>query len=208
MYSLAVQNQGLWLLSGIESGVINLQSIRHDEGKRITSLKKHTSAVSVLKLADDERSVLSGSWDKTIVDWDLNTGVPIRTFDGSGGQISALEIRPISSLPVPETLGESQLGSSTFFDDHNQGLRGGQEDDTDLFSGDALGASRLDSGIANTGASPSGSLFGDDDHASLFGDANDDDNPSATAPTFGGDDFDDEFSRAITGLNQTDDATG
>src|SRR5947199_9835828 len=73
VYSLAVHSQALWLLSGLESGGINLQSVRHDEGKRITCLRKHTSAVSVLTLSQDERSVLSGSWDKNIFDWDLKT---------------------------------------------------------------------------------------------------------------------------------------
>ncbi|KAF8543250.1 WD40-repeat-containing domain protein [Trichophaea hybrida] len=93
VYSLAVQNQSLWLLSGLESGGINLQSVRHDEGKIITTLRKHTSAVSVLALAHDERSVLSGSWDKNIYDWDLNTGKVTREFTGSAGQISSVEFR-------------------------------------------------------------------------------------------------------------------
>ena len=76
VYSLAVHHEGLWLLSGLESGGINLQSVRHDEGKLIHCLRQHTSAISVLDLAKDERSVLSGSWDKTIIDWDLDAGKP------------------------------------------------------------------------------------------------------------------------------------
>ncbi|KAK8073932.1 hypothetical protein PG994_004831 [Apiospora phragmitis] len=97
VYSLAVHSEALWLLSGLESGGINLQSVRHDEGKRITCLQKHSNAVSVLTLAADEKSVLSGSWDKNIFDWDLNTGNVKRTFDGSGGQVSAIETRPMGS---------------------------------------------------------------------------------------------------------------
>ncbi|KAI5463928.1 WD40-repeat-containing domain protein [Mariannaea sp. PMI_226] len=102
VYSLAVQSDALWLLSGLESGGINLQSVRHDEGKRIACLQQHTNAVSVLTLAQDESSVLSGSWDKNIFDWDLNTGQTSRSFDGSGGQISAIELRPANGAPIPE----------------------------------------------------------------------------------------------------------
>ena len=203
VYSLAVHSQALWLLSGTDSGAINLQAVRHDEGKRIHSLKKHTSAVSVLNLAQDERSVLSGSWDKTVIDWDLNTGQVTRTFDGSGGQISALEMRPLSSLPVPETAADAQTSSNTFSSNNVSGPRAGHDDIAELFSGDGMDSSKLLNGAPNSGASPSGSLFGDNDHDSLFGD--DDNNPSAAAPTFG-DDIDDEFSQAIAnGMKQRED---
>ena len=203
VYSLAVHSQALWLLSGTDSGAINLQAVRHDEGKRIHSLKKHTSAVSVLQLAQDERSVLSGSWDKTVIDWDLNTGQVIRTFDGSGGQISALEMRPLSSLPVPQTAADTQAGSNTFLSNNASGTQAGNDDIAELFPGEGMESSRALNGAPNSGASPSGSLFGDNDHDSLFGD--DDNNPSAAAPSFG-DDMDDEFSQAIAnGMKQQED---
>ncbi|KAJ4146994.1 hypothetical protein LMH87_001547 [Akanthomyces muscarius] len=101
VYSLAVESTALWLLSGLDSGAINLQSVRHDEGKKICSLQRHTNAVSVLTMAPDEKTVLSGSWDKTIFDWDLNTGQTIRGFTGTAGQISAVELRPECGDPVP-----------------------------------------------------------------------------------------------------------
>ncbi|KAI0436808.1 WD40-repeat-containing domain protein [Xylaria telfairii] len=125
VYSLAVHSQALWLLSGLESGGINLQSVRHDEGKRITCLQKHTNAVSALTLAADEKSVLSGSWDKNIFNWDLNTGLVARQFDGSGGQmsasqISAIELRPTSGAPFPPEAGEELLLSNTFSSSNGQ----------------------------------------------------------------------------------------
>ena len=43
------------------------------QGKRIACLCHRTSAVY-------ERSVWSGSWEKTVVDWNLNTGKTIRKF--------------------------------------------------------------------------------------------------------------------------------
>ena len=208
VYSLAVQNQGLWLLSGLESGGINLQSVRHDEGKRITCLRKHTSAVSVLLLSQDEKSVLSGSWDKTVLDWDLNTGQPKRSFEGSGGQISAIEVRPLSSLSIPPEIDDVALTNGSFstndavkplsngFTSH--GDTNGMDLDTQA-EGDEVGP-----------ASPADSLFGGNDADSLFGDK-DEGRPGAPSGGDFGDDDDDEFSRAIAnGLQQqeAEDAEG
>jgi transcriptional activator SPT8 len=191
VYSLAIQSQGIWLLSGLESGAINLQSIRHDCGKNITYLQKHTSAVSALSLAQDEKSVLSGSWDKNIIDWDLNTGQPKAIFQASAGQISAIETRPLSTLPVPEESNEAVLPNGTFSSsDHINGAFNSQlpngikeEDETKDISNSQPGA-----------VSPHDSLFGD----SLFGDDNGTGaGPDAPGDGFGVDDDDDEFSRAI-----------
>lgn len=209
VYSLAVHNHGLWLLSGLESGGINLQSVRHDEGKRITCLKKHTSAVSVLNLAQDERSVLSGSWDKTVLDWDLHTGQVKRSFEGSGGQISALEMRPLSDLPVPETLETQPIPNGTFSSNNasrprpngvlTNGIKYGSQSET-----------TQENGSADAPGSPADSLFGGGDHDSLFGD-NDEDGAAGTSTANFGDDDDDEFSRAIAnGIQQqeNEDAEG
>ncbi|KIX09506.1 uncharacterized protein Z518_00586 [Rhinocladiella mackenziei CBS 650.93] len=113
VYSLACQSQALWLLSGTASGAIRLQSVRHDEGREIALLQKHTSAVSVLSLSSDERSLLSGSWDKTVLDWDLDTGQVRTTFAASAVQISSIEIRPLSSLPVPAESGQVVVTNGT-----------------------------------------------------------------------------------------------
>lgn len=180
VYSLAVHSQALWLLSGTEGGGINLQSVRHDEGKRITCLKQHTSAVSALTLAPDERSVLSGSWDKKILDWDLDTGDIIRSYEESG-QISAVERRPASGAPFPAGALDEPVGSDTFSSDDRKGLAngvgGGGEDSG--FGGEAAGDV----------ASPAHeSLFGGSDAGSLFGET--------MGGGFGGDE-DDEFSHAL-----------
>lgn len=160
VYSLAVQHQALWLLSGLESGGINLQTCRHQAGTRITTLKDHTSAVSVLTLSQDETGVLSGSWDKTILDWDLQTGSVKRSFKGVSGQVSAIQVRPTSDLPIPEvteTVHESLTFSSNNADrPSTNGIMTNGNDRRESKAGDedAMG-------------SPS-SLFGED-HGSLFG---------------------------------------
>ncbi|KAI1100022.1 WD40 repeat-like protein [Jackrogersella minutella] len=206
VYSLAVHSQALWLLSGLESGGINLQSVRHDEGKRIACLKKHTNAVSVLTLSPDEKSVISGSWDKNIFDWDLNTGQVTRQFDGSGGQISAIEIRPMGGAPIPPEAGEEEILSDTLFSNNahpdadgdlkfdidggfgtepNNGVSGfgvnataGQTSNGRDGIVDAQGSPAHDSLF---GGSPTGGsdLFGDNDGMGAFG--GDDDNEFSRA---------------------------
>lgn len=190
-----MHSEGLWLLSGLESGGINLQSIRHDEGKLIHCLRKHTSAVSVLELSHDERSVLSGSWDKTVLDWDLETGKVKRGFEGSGRQISALETRPLSSLPVPEASGEVSVVNGTLTSDSaSQPRANGVSEETSNPGGkDGV----LLNGLDNGAASPTDSLFGGGDADSLFGDNEDGDAGAPSTSHFGVDDVDDDFSRAI-----------
>jgi len=191
VYSLAVHKNALWLLSGLESGGINLQSVRIEEGKRIHCLKKHTSAVSVLSLAQDERSVLSGSWDKTIIDWSLDTGQIIRAFEGSGSQISAIEIRPESSLPIPEHVDAPPTSNGTFStSDADKALSNGLPNGAEHSHG-------LDgtAEAAETQPSPAASH---NSFSSLFGD-NDNDNTMETNFGGGGDEDNDLFGGAVTG---------
>lgn len=191
VYSLAVQREGLWLLSGLESGGVNLQSVRHNEGRQIACLRGHTSAVSVLNLAQDEKSVLSGSWDKNVIDWDLNTGKIVRNFEGSGSQLSALETRPLSSLPVPEASEDIVELNSTFTTDST---------DKPRMNGTTINGTdhKAQHEVAVNGdpGSPADSLFGGNDGDSLFGD-NDNEGPGTPSGGNFVDDDDDEFSRAI-----------
>ncbi|KAG8624978.1 hypothetical protein KVT40_006729 [Elsinoe batatas] len=195
VYSLAVQHQALWLLSGLESGAINLQTCRHQAGTRIATLREHTSAVSVLKLSVDETSCLSGSWDKRILDWDLNTGRVKRTFPGNGGQISAIEIRPPSGVAVPTLDVETEREASDTFGTNND-----KSVTTNGFTngGSVKGEGKEEDAIG----SPDGSLFGENDHGSLFGD-NDEGGGGGGGGGF--DDDDDDFSKALAnGLSQPD----
>ncbi|KAL3473878.1 WD40-repeat-containing domain protein [Aspergillus californicus] len=190
VYSLASQSEGLWLLSGLESGSIRLQSTRHDEGKEIALLQQHTSAVSVLSLTSDEKSLLSGSWDKRVFDWDLNTGQTRRAFGSSAGQISAVELRPESSLPVPRDTSEFQIPNGTY-SSNNQASGGNSFEYTDNSNEQGNNGA-----LHPQAGSPADSLFGGAD--SLFGDADgtggDGLGPSTNA--FGIDE-DDEFGKAL-----------
>ena len=197
VYSLAVHREALWLLSGLESGGINLQAVRHDEGKLIHCLRKHTSAVSVLDLARDEKSVLSGSWDKTVIDWDLNTGGIKRTFGGSRGQISALEMRPLSELPVPHASGEVAYSSGTFSTDtvdksQTNGISTDGFDDVNRLKTVSYERANMD----DVG-SPADSLFGGNDGDSLFGDNDEGDAGAPSGGNFVEEEEEEEFSRGI-----------
>lgn len=191
VYSLASHSEGLWLLSGLESGAIRLQSVRHDEGKEIALLQQHTSAVSVLNLTSDEKSLLSGSWDKRVFDWDLNTGQTRRTFGSSAGQISSLDIRPESTLPVPKEDPDYSQPNGTY-SSNNQASGGDSFGfmDNSNDQGDQGDPSNQQAG------SPADSLFGGAD--SLFGDG--DGGSGEGADTSGnafGIDEDDEFGKAL-----------
>ncbi|PLB45919.1 putative transcription factor [Aspergillus steynii IBT 23096] len=191
VYSLASQSEGLWLLSGLESGAIRLQSVRHDEGKEIALLQQHTSAVSVLNLTSDEKSLLSGSWDKRVFDWDLNTGQTRRAFGSSAGQISSLDIRPESSLPVPKETSDNSQPNGTY-SSNNQASGGDSFNfmDTSNDQGDGGDPSNQQAG------SPADSLFGGAD--SLFGDADGASGEGAdTSGNAFGIDEDDEFGKAL-----------
>ncbi|KAK0628319.1 WD40-repeat-containing domain protein [Bombardia bombarda] len=190
VYSLAVHSSALWLLSGLESGGINLQSVRHDEGKKIHCLREngHTNAVSVLQLASDEQSVLSGSWDKSLLDWDLNNGRVIRRFDGSGGQISAIELRPANGAPIPAEAAYPEVKSETLELNNSKPLSNGFFADNSVAEqaagdGPPVGADGAVDGADSPEhrslfGSPAGSLFGDDNDtmggAGAFGNDDDD----------------------------------
>ncbi|CAO3694237.1 unnamed protein product [Umbelopsis ramanniana] len=106
VYSVDIQSDGLWALSGLENGSINLVTVRHDEGKCHHVFWKHAAPVSVLSIMPGERSFISGSWDKTIVEWDLDTGSVQREYGGYTSQISSVSFRPLEKEPVITNTGE------------------------------------------------------------------------------------------------------
>ena len=205
LQSLAVHHQGLWILAGVETGTISLHTLRHSESERIATLSAHSSAVSALTLANDERSVLSGSWDKSVLDWDLNTGKVRRRFGDGGGQISAIELRPESNLPVPALSWPSVNATDTL--SSNNSVRPKAES-TATVNGESerRDSETLPNGVADAAGSPANSLFGDNgSNNSLFGDGGD--GGPVTAPGDAvGDEYDDEFSRLVANGIQEDNA--
>lgn len=131
-----------------------MQNIRPAEGEIVQYYDKHTSAVSVIKLSADERHAVSGSWDKSVVEWDLDTGKAVRTFDGCYSQVSSIEWQPVGGALVQ----------------HSASSRSGNGGDGDKISGDGSGAAADDDDEKSLD-----SLFGDDDEDAANGTAKQDD---------------------------------
>ncbi|KAJ3055406.1 Transcription factor spt8 [Rhizophlyctis rosea] len=119
VYSIDVHSEAVWCVTGLENGNINLWSVRHDEGHCQHVLRAHSSAVSVLKIAPGERSLISGSWDKRLLHWDLDTGSIIREYQGPGSQITSACFSPSAialggSDPADTAAGDSVLMATSF----------------------------------------------------------------------------------------------
>lgn len=166
VYSLDVEKNGFWCLSGLLSGGISLYTMIYNEGfthhyfnhgerKRSgpTLDNGHNDAVSVITLNSDEKKFLSGSWDKSIRQWDLNSGKCVTLFSGSSSQISKIQYRPQGLEDVLISVNESM-------DNLPSGLIINQSNGTTQLNPDNNLSSKLDS---NNNNSDVDSLFGDDD---------------------------------------------
>jgi transcriptional activator SPT8 len=83
---------------GTESGSINLWSVRHEEGKLQHVIRGHKSTVSALQIGVEERTVLTGSWDKKVKLWSLDTGAAVKEYSHHTAQITSLALHHESGL--------------------------------------------------------------------------------------------------------------
>lgn len=112
VYSIAVHSRAEWCIAGTQNGYINLYSTRYREGECFHSINGHSSAVSVLLISEGERECISGSWDRAIKQWSLDTGRLIREYDAATSQITSASLRPLTST----TNMEQTLLMSTSYD--------------------------------------------------------------------------------------------
>lgn len=70
-------------------------TVRHDEGRCHHVLRKQTGPISVLKITPDEKGALSGSWDRSVLEWDLQTGSVVRSYESHNSQLSSAEYQPV-----------------------------------------------------------------------------------------------------------------
>ncbi|KAJ1984984.1 Transcription factor spt8 [Dimargaris verticillata] len=97
VYSIGVHSEALWAVTG-QAQHIALWGVRHDEGRKFHVFKEHVAPVSALTITPDEYGMISGSWDKRVLYWDLNTGQVAREFQGHRSQISSVTLRPFYRL--------------------------------------------------------------------------------------------------------------
>lgn len=117
VYSMAIQSDGLWALQGSKNGAINLATVRHSPGHIAHVLtggdQGHSKPVSALCVLPSETGFVSGSWDQSVKDWDLNTGQVVRTFVPHKSQISSINLRPVGQAPsVPSPIGHPPMQAS------------------------------------------------------------------------------------------------
>ncbi|KAJ3073893.1 hypothetical protein HDU98_000420, partial [Podochytrium sp. JEL0797] len=79
VFSMQVHSEAQFLLAGCECQYV---------------LRNHEKPVSVLSLSGDERSVMSGSWDRRAIRWDLETGKPARNFTNFNSHITSIKFQP------------------------------------------------------------------------------------------------------------------
>ena len=60
----------------------------------IRSFEGHTSSAYSVAITPDGKHIVSGSWDKTIKLWDINSGKEIRSFEGHTNSVNSVTITP------------------------------------------------------------------------------------------------------------------
>jgi WD40 repeat protein len=75
---------------GLESGdIVTLNGIT---GSQVAVLSEHTGPVKSLSFSSDGALLVSGSWDKTLKLWDIQTGGVVKTFYGHNNWVLSISI--------------------------------------------------------------------------------------------------------------------
>ncbi|CCF57749.1 hypothetical protein KAFR_0D01020 [Kazachstania africana CBS 2517] len=124
VHSIEVHNECLFLLSGLQNGGIALQGVRYMEGCIGHYFKRHNQVVNILRLNNNQDKFLSGSWDRQIIEWDLNKmGSIVNEFKGANSELSSLELRPLDhtvDIPTKPTDEDADELDSLFGDDDEE----------------------------------------------------------------------------------------
>ena len=68
----------------------------------VRTLKEHTYGVSGVSITPDGWRAVSGSWDKTLRVWDIETGECLRTLEGHTSWVRSVSITPDGKLAVSQ----------------------------------------------------------------------------------------------------------
>lgn len=120
VYSLAVENECNYILSGLENGGVTMMGVRYMEGSIGHYFKEHSLPVNQLIINNRQDKFISGSWDRRIIEWDLQSGGKVSNeFLGGNSEVSSMSWRPLFS--------SVELGK----DEETESLFGEEEDDDD-----------------------------------------------------------------------------
>ena len=78
----------------VDSGSGNIMTLNAITGSRIAILSGHTGLVVCLTFSQDGTMLVSGSRDKTIKLWDIQTGGVVKTFQGHTEEVYSVSISP------------------------------------------------------------------------------------------------------------------
>ncbi|MEK6337443.1 MAG: caspase family protein [Acidobacteriota bacterium] len=94
-HTLAFSQDGKWLAAAGTGQVVHLLEV---VTKRTQDLPGHTGEITGLAFIPNSSWIASGSTDKTIKLWDLNTGKVVKTFGELTDQVNAISVSPDGSL--------------------------------------------------------------------------------------------------------------
>ncbi|KAI0748149.1 WD40 repeat-like protein [Daedaleopsis nitida] len=130
VYSLAMQSDALWSISGSDQGHVGLYTVRHSPGHLCHVMRGHRGPVSALALQHDEKGFFSAGWDGEAIHWDLNTGVIARKFSAHGAQLAAMGVRPLTKNFIHNPWSTVTAGS-----EFTVSMRGSRDDQHSSYEG-------------------------------------------------------------------------
>jgi WD40 repeat protein len=67
-------------------------------GERVRTLEGHTGLVLSVAFSPDGQLLASGSWDDTVILWDVRTGERVRTLEGHTDDVNSVAFSPDGRL--------------------------------------------------------------------------------------------------------------
>ncbi|MFK7769981.1 MAG: WD40 repeat domain-containing protein [Mariniblastus sp.] len=90
--SVVISQDRFWVAATYRDSKISLWNLR--DASRTYSLRAHAETVQSIAFSADCRFLVSASWDKTVVAWDLLTRQPIGKFEGHLARVTASTMSP------------------------------------------------------------------------------------------------------------------